>query len=219
MIYTQEGLLKLILETRAVSIWNRARGPIFWYAANVPGPFYLNTEMMIGADLSARLLREITAIVAGTVDAQARAQQLNSLILDAYKTSKDWQKLIATLIDRSTHEFPMQKVDMISGGERRDWLFSIPFAHDAAIPHLFLFKNRTTYCDHPVKAGQTVLHVSDLINNAASFFDSWQPILKDAHLNCAGNLCVNLRGENGLKRLTEAGQKTVALVTVDVEFF
>jgi hypothetical protein len=219
MIYSQEDLLKLIHDTRAVSIWNRAKGPVFWYAANVPGPFYVNTEMVIGAALSEKLLREITAIVAGTVDAQARAEQLSHLILEAYKVNPAWQRLIATMIDRARKEFPQHDFAMISGGERRDWLFSIPFAHACNLPHLFLFKNKTMFGEQTFKAGQNVLHVSDLINNAASFIDMWKPALDGVKLGCCGNLCVNLRGENGLRRLREIGQKTVALVTIDVDFF
>ena len=65
----------------------------------MPGPFYINTEMVIGRSLAEHLLREITAIVAGTVDTEARAEQLNALILDAYKTHPSWQRLIATMIE------------------------------------------------------------------------------------------------------------------------
>ncbi len=219
MIYTQNDLLKLILDTHAVSIWNRSEGPVFWYAANVPGPFYVNTEMIIGKALSEHLLREITAIIAGTVDGEARADQLDKLILDAFKKTPQWQRLIATMVDKAKKEYPAGSFSMVSGGERRDWLFSIPFAHMAEIPHLFLFKNGVMYAKHPVKAGQSVLHVSDLINNAASFFDLWHPILEKHKLKCCGNLCVTVRGENGLRRLHGAGQKVISLIAVDVEFF
>ena len=219
MIYTHADLLKLIHDTHAVSIWNHDKGPVFWYAANIPGPFYVNTEMVIGAALSEKLLREITAIVAGTVDVQARAQQLEHLIMDAYKQNPSWQKLIATMVERARTEFPAHAFTMVSGGERRDWLFSIPFAHAADLPHLYFFKNKSYFCAQPIKGGESVLHVSDLINNAASFFDLWQPALNNLKLNCAGNLCVNVRGENGLRRLREAGQKTVSLVTIDIDYF
>ena len=224
MIYTQADLSKLILDTKAVSIWDHAKGPVFWYAANVPGPFYVNTEMVIGASLAEKLLREITAVASGTVDAPARAAQLKHLILDAYRSNTSWQRLIETMIDRARTEFASSSFAMISGGERRDWLFSIPFAHECNLPHLYLFKNKTSFCEFENKewmtrSGQNVLHVSDLINNAASFFDSWQPILQNLSMSCAGNICINLRGENGLRRLTEAGQKTVALMTIDLDFF
>ena len=219
MPYTQTDLLKLVHDTRAVSTWDHTKGPVFWYAANVPGPFYVNTEMVIGESLSEKLLREITAIVAGTIDTQARAEQLTHLILTAFKHTPAWQRLIVTMVDRARAEFPAHGYTAISGGERRDWLFSIPFAHVSDLPHLFLFKNKTSYCEHPIARGQSVLHVSDLINNAASFFDLWQPAFNTLDLHCAGNLCVNIRGDNGLRRLQEAGQKTVALVTINLDFF
>ena len=219
MIYSQDELLKLILETDALSIWNHEKGPVFWYAANVPGPFYVNTEKLIGPELSERMLREITGIAVGTLDAQARAEQLEGVILEAFNASPLWQKLIATLMDAARKEFGGKGCSFISGGERRDWLFSIPFAHVAELPHLYLFKNKETYCDHPIKPGQHVIHVSDLINNAASFFDLWQPMLRAAELNCLGNVCVNVRGMNGLKRLEEAGEKVVSLMTLDTAFF
>ncbi len=219
MIYTQNDLLKLILDTHALSIWNSAKGPVFWYAANIPGPFYLNTEMMIGRTLSEHLMREITAIVAGDVDREACAEQLERLILEAFKKNKEWQRLIATMVDHARKEFPANAFAYVSGGERRDWLFSIPFAHVIELPHLYLFKNGTAFCKQHLKAGQGVLHVSDLINNAASFFDTWQPALDKAGLKCCGNLCVNVRGEAGLKRLHEAGQKVASLMSIDVDFF
>jgi hypothetical protein len=219
MIYTQTDLLKLMNDTRALSIWDRTKGPVFWYTANVPGPFYVNTEMVIGNALSERLLREITAIVAGTVDTEARARQLNALILDNYKASPGWQRLIATLVAKAQNEFGLHSFAAVSGGERRDWLFSIPFAHVCDLPHLFLFKNQALYCDRHVSAGASVLHVSDLINNAASFFDRWLPIFEREKVVCAGNLCVNIRGDAGARRLREAGQKMASLVTIDNDFF
>lgn len=219
MIYTQADIFQLIHDTRAVSIWNHETGPVFWYAANVPGPFYVNTEKVIGGALSDHLLREITAIVAGTIDAQARAEQLNQLILDAFKTNPSWQKLIATMVHRAQGEFAPGSYQIISGGERRDWIFSIPLAHVCDVPHLFLFKNNTIYCEKHLHAGQVALHVSDLINNAASYFDLWQPALTKAAIPCAGNLCVNIRGDVGLRRLKDAGQKTLSLMTVDTDYF
>ncbi len=219
MIYSQDDLSKLILDTHAVSIWSHEKGPVFWYAANVPGPFYVNTEMIIGKALSEKLLHEITAIVAGTVDAETRAEQLERLILDAYKKEPPWQRLIATMAAHAQKEYPADSYAYVSGGERRDWLFSIPFAHAREMPHLFLFKNGATFCRQPLKSGESVLHVSDLINNAASFFELWAPILTKAKLKCCGNLCVNVRGDNGLKRLHDAGQKVVSLMTIDTEFF
>lgn len=219
MTDTDSALLKLIHDTKAVSIWNHKTGPVFWYAASVPGPFYVNTELVIGPALANELLEKITAIVAASPDNATRAAQLNDLILSAYRNSAQYQQVIGAMVAKAKSEFPAENFDVVSGGERRDWLFSIPFAHEIGKRHVFLFKNKTTYCTESFKADERALHVADLINNAASYFDLWFPLLAKAQLDYIGTLCVNIRGTNGLKRLQEHGKKTVTLNNVDVSFF
>ncbi len=219
MIYTQKDLLRRILETKAVSIWNHKTGPIFWYAASVPGPFYVNTELVIGPELSKTLLKGITAIVEETKDGKARAEKLESLILAAYEKDEIFKSLIETLAARIKTEFAAGSFTALSGGERRDWLFSLPVARLLGVKHVYLFKNGDFYCDQPIKQGEVALHVSDLINNAASYFDNWLPILQKAGLSCVGTVCVTSRGTNGVDRLKASGVKVVALNSVDVSFF
>ncbi|MFY9288874.1 MAG: hypothetical protein WAO98_10285 [Alphaproteobacteria bacterium] len=216
---SQDTLLKLIHETKAVSIWNRKTGPVFWYAASVPGPFYVNTELAIGPETSAQLLKLITETVASIADPAARAQKVEQAVLAAYKNSAMYQSVITAMIQVAKTEFPAGSFDVVSGGERRDWLFSIPFAQAIGARHVYLFKNHNTYCAQPLKAGEKALHVADLINNAASYFDLWFPILEQAKLSYRGTLCINSRGTNGMQRLKEHGQKTIALNSVDVGFF
>ncbi len=212
-------LLKLIHDTKAVSIWNHKTGPVFWYAASVPGPFYVNTELVIGPALAAELLEKITAIIAATKDNAARAEQLNKLILGAYQMSPQYQQVISAMKLAAEREFPAGSFNVISGGERRDWLFSIPLAQELGVRHVFLFKNQTAYCKESFKENERALHVADLINNAASYFDLWFPILVKAKLDYIGTLCINSRGSNGLNRLKDHGKKTVTLNSVDLSFF
>jgi len=212
-------MIKLLLDSGALSIWNRRTGPVFWYAAGVPGPFYLNTELMIGRELAEELLNKITSIVKETEDAEARATRLNTLIFNAYKKTPVFRQIIGALVDKARDSFEAGSYDLVTGGERRDWLFSIPFARVVGVRHAFLFKNKQLFCKEGAKPGERVLHVSDLINNAASHFDMWFPILEREKLICAGNLCINTRGRNGLDRLTKAGQKVAALNSIDLSFF
>ncbi|WP_301100317.1 hypothetical protein [Propionivibrio sp.] len=214
-----QTLLKLTHETKAVSIWNRQTGPVFWYAASVPGPFYVNTELVIGPELAETLLNKITAIVGGTTDAAQRAAQLNAAILAAYDANPAYRQVIAAMTAAAKAAFPAGSYDVVSGGERRDWLFSIPFARECGARHLFLFKDQSFYCEQGIKAGETALHVADLINNAASYFDLWLPILQKADVACAGTVCLNSRGTNGLERLAAAKVKVVALNSIDLGFF
>lgn len=218
MAGSDNTLLKIIHDTKAVSIWNHATGPVFWYAASVPGPFYVNTERVIGPELAEHLLKEITAIMATPCAAPDRAALLDQLMMEAYRNSPQYQEVIAAMIAKTNQEFPSQTFDVISGGERRDWLFSIPLSHALNKPHVYLFKDHSFYCATSPPASRT-LHVADLINNAASYFDAWFPILAKGKFDYIGTICVNIRGHNGLKRLQEHGKKTVTLNHVDQSFF
>ncbi len=219
MILSSDDLLKIIHDTKAVSIWNHKTGPVFWYAAAVPGPFYVNTELAIGSALAEKLLRDITAIIAATSDPAARAARLNEAILTAYDANPVYQQIVKTMVAAAKASFPDGSYALVSGGERRDWLFSIPFAREAGVPHAFLFKNQDLWCATPIAPHATTLHVADLINNAASYFDLWLPILEKAHLRCIGTVCLNSRGSNGLQRLAKANVKVVALNGIDLSFF
>jgi orotate phosphoribosyltransferase len=185
----------------------------------VPGPFYVNTEQVIGQKLAAALLEKITAIVAATPDATERAERLNAAILPAYETAPVWQNIIRTMVAAARNAFPSGNYAFVSGGERRDWLFSIPFARAAGLPHIFLFKNRNLWCASSIPPDTATLHVADLVNNAASYFDLWLPILEKHGLRCAGTVVLNTRGTNGLQRLDAVGLKTVALNGIDLDFF
>ncbi len=219
MTDSDNTLLKLIHDTKALAIWNRKTGPVFWYVLGVPGPFYVNTELVIGATLANVLLEKITAIVVNTPDAVTRAKQLNETLMAAYRSSPQYQQVIVAMVAKTQSEFPKGNFDVISGGERRDWLFSIPLAHEMGIRHVFLFKNKDVHCAESLKKGERALHVADLINNAASYFDLWFPLLEKAHLNYIGTLCVNIRGTNGINRLNQHGKKTVTMNNVDLSFF
>ncbi len=219
MILSPAAMLKRIHDTKAVSIWNHETGPIFWYAASVPGPFYVNTELVIGKDLSASLLKQITAIVAQTPTAAQRAQKLETMIMDAFNADATFQNIIETMVAKTKESFPNDSFSIISGGERRDWLFSIPMAKLMGLRHVYLFKNGDFYCEKPLAMGEVALHVADLINNAASYFDAWLPILEKAGLACVGTVSVNVRGNVGTDRLKANGQKVVTLNTIDTGFF
>lgn len=221
MTYTPDELLKLIHDTGALSIWDRKKGPVFWYIAGVPGPFYINTELLLGAALAKELLKGIDNILANTPadDPAPRVSQLNGLILGAVKNSPVYQQIVTTMVDRAKKEFKAGSYSFISGGERRDWLFSIPFAKECGLKHVFLFKNKTIYCEQPLQPQEAGLHIADLINNAVSYTDVWLPVLDKAGLKCGGTVCIISRGTDGVKKLEANGIKVIALNNIDLGFF
>lgn len=65
---------------------------------------------------------------------------------------------------------------VISGGETRDWIFSIPCALGLGLPHVMLYKDgKTVGAD--IK-GKKLAHVADLNNEGSSLRDDWAPTLK-----------------------------------------
>lgn len=212
-------LLNAIFQTEAVSIWNRTKGPVFWYAAGVPGPFYVNTERVIGPETAARLLDAINALLIASNDPKVRVAKLNQVIFEEYEKSVAYRRVITEMANAAKSQNLLSASIKISGGERRDWLFSVPLAKELGLNHIAIFKNQNCFCPQGYQKNEPVLHVSDLINNAASYFDLWLPALAKAGLDYKGTLSVTSRGENGLKRLKEHGQKVVTLNHIDGSFF
>ncbi len=221
-IYTNDELLKQVFSSNAVSIWDNQKGPVFWYAAGVPGPFYVNTEKLLGEDAAGSLLGQISNIVQKVGSIEEKSESLFSAVMEEYGRNPVFQRIIATLID-SSKIFDGQDYSCISGGERRDWFFSIPFAQETGRDHLFIFKDKSVlrrgFDGETIQAGPNVMHVSDLIHNAASYFDKWLPVLKENDLNVVGTLSVINRGNAGLDKLNEAGFKSLTLKGIDLDFF
>ena len=104
--YAPAELIKLIHDTKALNIWDHKAGPVFWYALGVPGPFYVNTELVLGAKLAERLLEGITSIIAETKDLAVRAARLNALILGAYENDPVYRRLIITMVAAAKEQLP-----------------------------------------------------------------------------------------------------------------
>jgi hypothetical protein len=215
---SSDDILKLIHDSRALSIWDRKKGPVFWYTMGVPGPFFINTEWVIGKALAESLVDGISTIMERVHDAVHRAEQIMSLIMTAYDRDPIYRDVVGSIVAKANREFPVGSYNLVSGGERRDWIFSVPFARETAMRHVFLFKDLTYYCAQHFEPEENVLHVTDLINNAASYFDRWFPALEKAHLRCHKTVCVVSRN-HGVAKLEEANIEVVPLARVDLAFF
>lgn len=219
MILSQEELLKRVLDTKALSIWNREKGPVFWYTIGVPGPFFLNTEYLLGKEFSTELVAKITSILEQSPVSATRAEQIRKTVMDAYNGSQVFKDLIETMIAKTDETLAPDSYTVVSGGERRDWLFSIPFAEEKKLRHIYIFKDKSTYCDSPLGPDEKALHVADLINNAASYVEKWLPALEQAKIAIDTTLCVDTRGNVGITKLKERKINILALFHLDLPFF
>jgi hypothetical protein len=120
----------------------------------------------------------------------------------------------------------------VSGGQRRDWIFSGPVASKLGIQHISLYKDGSLeVLDHNGDLVSRniknlyVVHVVDLITEGSSVYrlesgraHGWIPMLRDggAHVNDLVAVVTRLQG--GEERLSEQGVNVHSFVTIDKDF-
>ena len=118
---------------------------------------------------------------------------------------------------------------MISGGERRDFFFSLQLAKVLKKPHLSIFKDgsavysdlegQAVWAEEAPIAGRKALHVADLVTQASSYLRTWLPTLADLDLSITHTLAVIDRNQDGAGILAQAGVSLISLATVSEELF
>ena len=113
----------------------------------------------------------------------------------------------------------------VSGGERRDWFFSLAVAERLGLPDLLIFKDHRKVLldgDHvyPIGSNELVtLHVADLVTEASSYFRDWIPVVGAGGGRIAYAANVIDRGQGGIEALNERGVPAGALMRVDEAVF
>ena len=113
----------------------------------------------------------------------------------------------------------------VSGGERRDWFFSLSVAERLGKPSLLIYKDgRTVVLDgqklRSVRANDMdVLHVADLVTEASSYVRDWIPAVAAGGGRIAYAANVIDRGQGGLETLAKQGVAAGALMRIDDALF
>lgn len=211
-----------LFETDAVRVC--PEGQPFWYTSGKLGPFYINTQFLFGSEQAANeLLAVIEEACAG--DRLAFYDKVWARI-DAQLASCP---IYAQLIDLMTEAARGMDVDFVSGGERRDFFFSMPVARRLGKGHLSIFKDLSSvYTDeHGVSmdsakaglAGKRSIHIADLITVASSYVRAWIPAVEGLGARIAYSLAVVDRDQGGSRILADAGCPLTTLVTIKPELF
>lgn len=80
---------------------------------------------------------------------------------------------------RLVQEKKVYNQGVITGGESRDWVFSLPIAPLLDMPHLMLYKNKKTVGeDNLTRIKGYATHIADLNNEGSSVKDLWVPQIK-----------------------------------------
>ena len=119
----------------------------------------------------------------------------------------------------------------ISGGQRRDWLFSGPIAAVLGIPHVSIYKDgkmNVVYSNAKREIiesldGYNVVHVVDLLTEGSSVLSAegnsgWVPWVRKAGGEVSSLYTVVNRNQGGKERLEKVGVETFSAVSIDEAF-
>lgn len=215
-------IISWLFETDAVRVC--PEGQPFWYTSGKLGPFYINTQFLYGSEAAANgLLKTIEEACAGEKLAfYDRVWADISAQLAACP-------IYAQLIDLLTEAAAKLDIDFVSGGERRDFFFSMPVARKLGLGHLSIFKDLScVYTDkdgvsmeaaQAGLSGKKSVHIADLITVASSYIRAWIPAVESLGAKIAYSLAVVDRDQGGSDILAKAGCPLTTLVTIKPELF
>ena len=211
-----------LFDTDAVRVC--PEGQPFWYASGKLGPFYINTHFLFGGEAQAnRLLAAIEEETAR--DPVGLPAAIGALVMAQMQSDPRYAALMARVVDAA------QGIDFdcVSGGERRDFFFSLAAARMLGKPHLAIFKNLSCVYttaegeSRPVGQdalrGQRMLHIVDLVTEASSYVRAWIPAVTSVGARIVASIAVIDRDQGGLEVLADAGIPLRALVKVDASLF
>jgi adenine/guanine phosphoribosyltransferase-like PRPP-binding protein len=225
MSQTKQVLLERLISTNGIAVRNSAKDEAFWYTSGIPGPFYINTENIAGEHDADKVLENLKIILRSNHSKEIQSRSILETISQAVDKDKSYDASIDALLDYFLTHSPF-KPSMISGGERRDWFFSVPIARKLKLPHIFLYKSED-HCvtDHEGKTieialrDQNVLHVADIINQASSYLKRWIPMLSNIGVEFSNTLTVAVRSQEGIDNLMKNNVSVISPIVVDRSLF
>ena len=218
----ENPIISWLFETDAVRVC--PEGQPFWYTSGKLGPFYINTQFLYGSEAAANSLLK-------TIEEACTGEKLAfyDKVWADISAQLAFCPIYAQLIDLLTEAAAKLDVDFVSGGERRDFFFSMPVARKLGLGHLSIFKDLScVYTDkdgvsmdaaQAGLAGKKSVHIADLITVASSYIRAWIPAVESLGAKIAYSLAVVDRDQGGSDILAKAGCPLTTLVTIKPELF
>lgn len=215
-------LIKALFDTKAIRVCP-ANEP-FWYTSGKIGPYYVNTHFLYGSEEKANSLLQVIDSVKDKKEECTGI--LHELVMKNYNDDMTYKAAINALIEAIRNTVPDNDYDFISGGERRDWFFSVACASLLGKPHITIFKDMDAYIFKNGKSekltslnGARVLHIADLITSASSYERAWIPAISNTGGNMKYSFVIIDRLQGGSELLQKLGVKSNALVGMDKGIF
>ncbi len=197
----------------------------FWYTSGKLGPFYINTHFIVKSEDEAnRMLKVIEESI--KEDKLTAPSKIFKEFLSLYNTSETFKNVTDKLVELSKE----REFDYISGGERRDFFFSMLPAYILDKPHITIFKDCSAVvtnsdfedartADKAELEGKKILHIADLITEASSYERAWVPVIRGFGADISDTLAVVDRHQNGRKVLEGLGVEMETLAGIDKTLF
>ena len=200
----------------------------FWYTSGTLGPYYINTHFLFGGEAAATaLLLRIETFI------QEDPETFPGRLLVDLRRQYDQDAIYRKAMDAMARAASGLPADFLSGGERRDFYFSLLLADLLGKPHLSIFKNGEGVLSTPhfhesarilpepasSLTGQNALHVADIITKAASYTRAWLPMVRSFGAAMPATLVVIDRKQGGREALASEGVMLHALSDVDDTLF
>ncbi len=222
MSNANERLAAWLFETNAVRVC--PENSPFWYTSGTIGPYYINTHFLYGNEEKANEL--LSLIDASKGEVYSCPSKVLEAALGNYSSDAVYKGLIDEMCEFIKENIDLNEVDYISGGERRDWFFSLIIAELLKKPHITIYKDLTAVISHEEQnetvcslSGKKVLHIADLITEASSYERAWIPAIAKAGGEMKWSVVVVDRKQGGEAMLSGHGVKSFAMVGIDRPLF
>ncbi|MEN8907113.1 MAG: orotate phosphoribosyltransferase [Clostridiales bacterium] len=218
----KDRVVEMLFNTNAFRV--APKDEPFWYASCEVGPFYINTHFLYGSEKEASKLLEIIDNVKD--DIFNCPKTILNFVKENYNNNDLYRELINIALDYIKRNVNLKNIEYISGGERRDWFFSLIIADLLDMKHITIYKNKKiiiTYKGHLENVSdlenKKVFHIADLITKASSYKSVWIPAIKENNGTINNSLVIVDRNQGGYEVLEEEGINSHCLIKVDNEFF
>ena len=176
-------IVEALFATKAVRV--APEDTPFWYTSGKLGPFFINTHFLLENEAAAgEVLKRIEKVIAE--NKLTAPEEIFDMML-AYYNKGGTFKMVSDKLAEAASKLDF---DYISGGERRDYFFSMMPAYLLKKPHLTVYKDMTSVYSEVIDGpsvdskevdlkGKKALHIADLITEASSYERAWVPVIKE----------------------------------------
>ncbi|MCX7842103.1 MAG: orotate phosphoribosyltransferase [Clostridia bacterium] len=214
-------LVQWLFDTKAIRVCPQDKP--FWYTSGTIGPYYINTHFLYGSEEKANALLEL--IDRERVNILYCPSRVFAAVWENYNADSIYKGIIDEMISFIKEKIPLEEVSYISGGERRDWFFSLVIASILDKPHITIYKDLKAVLWHkgearePENISGKVLHIADLITEASSYERAWIPAVERLGGDFRYSLVVVDRKQGGEEFLKSRNIEPYSMAEIDKEFF